>query len=108
MKRAIFLAAAALVITATQGCATKTYERDDAVSAKDLALLACYELDLELAKERDFIAYVNKDSKFDAMDVLAIVGDLGIGNVMEKNAALDGANKRIEQLQKIRAGKGCR
>lgn len=108
MKRAPFLAAAALVLTSVQGCATKTYERQDAAAAKDLAVMACYELDLELAKERDFIAYVNKDSKFDAMDALAIVGDLGIGNVMERNAALEGAGKRIEQLQSLRAGKGCR
>lgn len=104
MKLVISLA----IVAALAGCATKTYERQDAVSAKELGSLACYELDLELAKERDFIAYVNKDSKFDALDVLAIVGDLGIGNALEKNSALEDANKRIEQLQKLRAGKGCR
>jgi hypothetical protein len=107
MKRAILIAILVPAITTLSGCATKTYEREDAASAKDLAVMACYELDLELTKERDFIAYVNKDSKFDALDALAIVGDLGIGNELERKGALDGANKRIEKLQKIRAGKGC-
>lgn len=37
----------------------------------------------------------------------AILGDFGIGNGMEKSAALESANKRLEQLGEQRNAKKC-
>ncbi|MEJ1959687.1 MAG: hypothetical protein WDM70_09950 [Nitrosomonadales bacterium] len=56
----------------------------------------CREIDLETAKVNGFIDQVNKESEFSGRDVLAILGDFGIGNNLEKSTALESANKRIE------------
>jgi hypothetical protein len=39
--------------------------------------------------------------------VLAILGDFGIGNSLEKSAALESATRRIEQLRELRDAKKC-
>ncbi len=69
--------------------------------------MTCREVDLELAKTRGFVDQVNKESEFSGRDVLAFLGDFGIGNSLEKSAALESANKRIEQLQTLRDTKKC-
>lgn len=51
--------------------------------------------------------HVNKESEFSGRDLLAILGDFGIGNNLEKTAALESANKRIEQLRDLRTLKKC-
>lgn len=69
--------------------------------------MTCREADLELAKMHGFIDYVNEESAFSGEDILAILGDLGIGNYMEKEAALDSANNRIKALEKLKDSKNC-
>jgi hypothetical protein len=39
--------------------------------------------------------------------VLAILGDFGIGNSLEKSTALESATRRIEQLRELRDAKKC-
>ena len=70
--------------------------------------MTCRELDLEIAKVHGFIDKVNKESEFSGRDVLAILGDFGIGNNMERGAALKSANQRLEELQESKVAKGCR
>lgn len=69
--------------------------------------MTCREIDLDLARTRGFIDHVNKESEFSGKDVLAILGDFGIGNNMEKSAALASANVRIEGLEAQRRAKQC-
>jgi|TARA_R110001583_G_scaffold192029_1_gene358056 hypothetical protein len=38
---------------------------------------------------------------------LSFLGDFGIGNVMEKNAATESANDRLLSLENARRAKGC-
>jgi hypothetical protein len=64
-------------------------------------------MDLEIAKTQGFIDHVHKEAKFSGRDVLAIMGDFGIGNSLEKKAALDSAKNRISQLEAQRQAKGC-
>lgn len=59
------------------------------------------------AKVRGFMDHVNKESEFSGRDVLAILGDFGIGNNMEKSAAIESANKRLEQLRVQHNAKKC-
>jgi hypothetical protein len=50
---------------------------------------------------------VNKESEFSGKDVLAILGDFGIGNNMERTAAIESANSRIASLSELRRTKPC-
>lgn len=90
-----------------QGCATKTYGRVGTVTTFEKDTLTCREIDLEVAKAQGFIEHVNKESEFSGRDVLAILGDFGIGNTMERSAALESANNRIAQLRDLRTAKKC-
>ena len=107
MKYVTLLALSALVIMSLQGCATKTYGRQGTVTSYERDSMTCREIDLDLAKTRGFVDHVNKESEFSGRDVLAILGDFGIGNNMEKSAAIESANKRIEQFRELRDAKKC-
>ena len=107
MKYVTILAVSTLVIVSIQGCATKTYGRQGTLTSYEKDSMTCREIDLELAKTRGFVDHVNTESEFSGRDVLAFLGDFGIGNNMEKRSALESANKRIEQLRDVRDAKKC-
>lgn len=107
MLRSVLLVTAISSVLFVQGCATKTYGRQGALTAYEKDTFTCREIDLEIARTRGFVEYVNKESQFSGRDVLAILGDFGIGNSLERSAALESANTRIEQLRDLRAAKKC-
>lgn len=106
MKR-IALVATVLVLTTIQGCATKIYGRQGTVTEYEKNSMTCREMDLEIAKTRGFIDHVNKEAAFSGRDVLAFLADFGIGNNLERTAALESANNRIKQLEEQRQVKAC-
>lgn len=101
---AIALIACSLAIS---GCATKSYGRQGALTAYEYSSMSCRELQLDLGRTRGFIKQVESESEFDGKDVLAFLGDFGIGNSMEKSAAMKSANVRIEGLLTALAAKRC-
>lgn len=107
MGHKALLAAFILVTFSIQGCATKTYGRQGSLTSYEKDSMTCREIDLEMAKVNGFIEHVNKESEFSGRDVLAILGDFGIGNNLEKSASLESANKRLEQLKTQRDAKKC-
>lgn len=107
MKHLAVLTVSVFVILSSQGCATKTYGRQGTLTNYEKESMSCREIELESAKVRGFIDHVNKESEFSGRDALAIIGDFGIGNSMEKSAALESANKRLEQLNDQRIAKKC-
>lgn len=107
MKHRVLFAASALVLLSIQGCATKTYGRQGSLTSFEKDSMTCREIDLEIAKVNGFTEHVNKESEFSGRDVFAILGDFGIGNNLEKSAALESANKRTEQLRFQRDAKKC-
>ena len=107
MKHTVIFAASILVLVSIQGCATKTYGRQGTLTSYEKDSMTCREIDLEIAKVRGFVDHVNKESEFSGRDVLAILGDFGIGNNLEKSSALESANKRLEQLRDQRDAKKC-
>ncbi len=107
----LFIAGAAvmiLIVSVLQGCATKHYGRQGMLTSYEKTSMSCREIDLEMAKVRGFIDQVNEESEFSGRDVLAILGDFGVGNSMERGAALKSANKRLKELGDLRTAKGCR
>lgn len=107
MFRTSLLVATILASLIATGCATKTYGRQGSLTSYEKETMTCREMDLELARTQGFIDHVNRESEFSGRDVLAILGDFGIGNNLEKSAALESANKRTEQLREIRSAKKC-
>lgn len=69
--------------------------------------MSCREIDLESAKVHGYLEHVEKESQFDGRSVLSFLGDFGIGNLMEKDAAVAAANKRLNQLQQAKLTKNC-
>lgn len=96
-----------LSVVALNGCATKTYGRQGTLTGYEKESMSCREIDLDMARTRGFVDHVNKESEFSGKDVLAFLGDFGIGNNMERSSALESANGRITQLQDLRAMKKC-
>lgn len=96
-----------IAILLIAGCATKNYGRQGSLTDYEKDIMTCREIDLETAKVRGFIDHVNKESEFSGKDVLAFLGDFGIGNNMERSAALESANARMEQLRALRERKKC-
>ncbi len=97
-----------LALVTLQGCATKHYGRQGNLSAYEVDTMTCREINLEMAKVRGFIDHVNKESEFSGKDVLAILGDFGIGNSMEKSAAIESANDRLDALRSLKTKKQCK
>ena len=107
MSHAVVVATVLLALSAVQGCATKNYGRQGPLTSYEKESMTCREIELDLAKTSGFVDHVNKESEFSGLDVLAILGDFGIGNSLEKSAALESATRRIEQLRELRDAKKC-
>ncbi|MDP1659008.1 MAG: hypothetical protein Q8L73_06615 [Methylotenera sp.] len=107
MKFVICLITLAISIFTIQGCATKNYGKQGILTNYEKEVMTCREIDLESAKVRGFVDYVKKESELSGRDVIAFFGDLTIGNNLEKSAALDSADKRLNQLRELREAKKC-
>lgn len=105
MRKAMMVAGLCLV--ALQGCATKNYGRQGTLTDFEKQTMTCREIQLEEAKVMGFTQQIDKESAFDGRDVLAFLGDFGIGNAIEKDAAVDSAKQRHYQLQLTAYEKGC-
>lgn len=96
-----------LAVSATVGCSTKNYGRQPELTSFEKQTLTCREIDLEQAKVQGFLAHVREESEFDGRSVLSFLGDFGIGNLMEKDSAVDSANQRMAQLNETKLQRGC-
>lgn len=105
--RTILAATAAIAIILVTGCATKTYGRQPTLTNHERQNLTCREIDNETARTKGFIRTVKDDDKFDARTVLGLLGDFGIGNIIEQDAAMASAQKRLDDLGTLRIARDC-
>ncbi|MGU7838690.1 hypothetical protein ACV22V_04360 [Burkholderia sp. AW33-5] len=105
MRTTGLAALAALLVLA--GCATKNYGRMGSLTDYERNTMSCREIDLEIARVDGFMSHVDKESEFDGRSVLSFLGDFGIGNVMEKDAAMKSASDRRQALDSLRSSKQC-
>lgn len=103
MKMALVLG---FVLCAT-GCATKNHGRLIPLSHIEKEELTCREIDIELAKVDAFLEQVSENSNIDGRSVLGFLGDFGIGNAMERDAAEKSARERRGELLTLKTAKGC-
>ena len=94
-------------LIALAGCSTKNYGRQPELTAFEKSTMTCREIELEQAKVQGFLQHIRQESSFDGRSVLSFLGDLGIGNMMEKDSAVESATQRMAQLNDIRASHGC-
>ncbi|NPT54902.1 hypothetical protein [Paraburkholderia elongata] len=89
------------------GCATKHYGREGELTQYEKSTMNCREIALESAKVDGFVRHVDDESQFNGRSILSFLGDFGIGNVLEKDAALDSAQTRQTELWAISTQRGC-
>ena len=77
-----------LSFVAVTGCATKRYGRMQSITGHEKNSYTCKEIKVELSKVDAFELQVAEGAEFSALSVASFLGDLGIGNTIEKNAAL--------------------
>ncbi|MEX3629652.1 MAG: hypothetical protein VB138_09405 [Burkholderia sp.] len=104
MKTAITVV---LICAALSGCATKQFATVGDVTGYERTAMTCHDIDLEAAKTQGVIDKIDAQSKFNGLDVLAFLGDFGIGNAMAKSSALGSAHARMIELDNLRTDKGC-
>ena len=103
MKR---IAVLCLCGTLMGGCATKRFGRMAELSPQEASYMDCNDVRREIAECESFLMTVSGDS-FSGADILGILGDFGIGNIMEKSSAVKSGKKRLEQLYALSERKGC-
>lgn len=96
-----------LCLLAAQGCATKNYGRVGTVTDFERQTMSCREIQLEQAKVNGFTQAVEKESEFSGRSILSFLGDFGIGNMIEKNSAMESADQRARQLQTLSYQRRC-
>lgn len=94
-------------VVLSTGCSTKNYGRQADLTDFEKNTMTCRELDLEQAKVQGFIQHVNRESNFDGRSVLSFLGDFGVGNIMEKDSAIESATKRMTELNSARMRQSC-
>jgi hypothetical protein len=95
-----------LLLAMSVSCATHRYGREIALTDAERASLTCEQIEVEIAKVEAFLADVTEGAPAGA-DVLAFLGDFGIGNTMEKSAARKSGEIRLQDLRELRWEKGC-
>ena len=102
-KAAILLPLSALVLS---GCATRGYGRMQQLNSTEMAQLNCREIAIELSRVETFEDAV-RGQGVDFRSVVGFVGDLGIGNAIEKSSALKSAAERRHALRGLEGRKSC-
>lgn len=105
--RKVILCVAMLVAATGSGCATKNYGRQGELTDYERQSMTCREIEIERAKMQGYLAHITKESKFDGRSVLSFLGDFGIGNIMERTAAIKTAEARSAQLQSLSLLREC-
>jgi hypothetical protein len=97
----------ALVILVA-GCSTQRFGRLTPLSETEKQTLSCREIAIEIAKAEEFLFQTRSTrNNTNALHVLGALGDFGIGNVMEGNAAEQSGEVRLKDLKDLNARKAC-
>ncbi len=90
------------------GCATQRFGRLSPLSETEKQQLNCREIAIEIAKAEEFLFQTRRTrTDTNAAHVLGFLGDFGIGNVMEGDAAELSGNLRLKELKDLSVRKSC-
>ena len=89
-------------------CTTQRYGREKPISETERTHFTCRDIALNIASTEEFLADVKKQrSSVNGSHVLGFLGDFGIGNAMEGDAAESSGEARLKQLKDLQRSKGC-
>lgn len=92
----------------TVGCATERFGRAVPLTDFERSRYSCADIDLEMAKNEAFMKQITEErADVDGNSVLGFLGDFGIGNSMEYEAAMKSAQDRQADLRMLHATKVC-
>ena len=104
MRLGILLA----VVLVLAGCAVQRFGRLSPLSEVEKQTLTCREIGIEIAKAEEFLFSVRRTrNDTNAAHVLGFLGDFGIGNSMEGNAAEQSGDVRLKELKDLSVRKAC-
>lgn len=105
MNKLVFLA----LILAISACSTQRYGRQTMLSATEKEEFDCKDIRIEIAKTDEFLSSIRMQRHdTSGAHVLGALGDFGIGNVMEGDAAELSGEKRLKELKDLSAQKKCK
>ncbi len=97
---------ALLIMTSIQGCVTRHYGREPVLTSYEQENMSCTEIASDMERVREFANRVNYGDEFNDQERISI-DDIGLGNHLERSAAIESANKRFHQLRDLQLSKGC-
>lgn len=99
---------AIILILLIAGCATQRYGRQIELSPTEKREFTCHDIKIEMAKAQEFLDSVRMQRHdTNGAHVLGFLGDFGIGNVMEGDAAELSGEKRLKELRELQMEKNC-
>lgn len=108
-KTTIQIISAVLMVGIVSGCATQRYGREKSLSSFEKAEFTCRDIKKEIASTEAFLSDVRMArADTNGAHVLGFMGDFGIGNAMEGDAAELSGEKRLRELRDLQAMKRCK
>jgi len=90
------------------GCATQRFGRMTPLSETEKQTFECRDIRIEMAKAEEFLFDVRRTRRdTNGAHVLGFLGDFGIGNVMEGDAAELSGETRLKDLKDLQTRKSC-
>ena len=96
-----------LVRAITYEMQAKRYGRLQPVTGYESNAYTCEQIKVEISKVDAFELQVAEGAEFSALSIASFLGDLGIGNTIEKRAALKTAKQRRVELNNLAAAQQC-
>ena len=108
MPRIVIMGLLGATLLSLSACATQRYGRATPVSPGEHGSLTCEQIALEIEKAEFFVADIQRQrSQTSGAHVLGALGDFGIGNVMEGDAAEASGVSRLNELKALQSQKEC-
>lgn len=108
LSRMVFPGIACVLMISLTACATQRYGRQTPVSPGEISALTCEKVTLEIEKSEFFIADIQQQRRTTSgAHVLGFLGDFGIGNSLEGDAAEASGMERLKELKALRSQKNC-
>jgi hypothetical protein len=97
-----------VLVLALAACATQRFGRLSPLSEYEKQNLTCREIGIEIAKAEEFLFQTQSTRRnTNGAHVLGFLGDFGIGNVMEGDAAEQSGQVRLKELKDLTVRRAC-
>ncbi|OLF74009.1 hypothetical protein AWH62_07630 [Maricaulis sp. W15] len=107
MKKYLIAGVAVAMAVSISACATKRYPIATPLSAAEIELMDCNDLQLEIVRTEQVQHQITETAETDWRSVAGFLGDYGIGNAMAKSEAETALSERLQSIRAAQARHGC-